>query len=181
MNFFNKTTRAQNIISKNSYMEGTILKVWNRKGSKFIKGLIINQNFISGQILVNKNMIKFLGCYRWRALCQTVSSRHHVLWPPLTQTMLCRKLCVMYNTNGNVHLGFTVWDVYMNGNVCLRFTVWDVHTNGNDWASIIVCDGSPDRTWALFAPRVWPKALSRTVSGSCGKDPPIAHTGKATV
>ena len=48
----------------------------------------------------------------------------------------------------------TVCFVYTNGNIYLGFTVWDVHTNGNDWASIIVCDGSLDRTRALFAPRV---------------------------
>src|SRR3989337_4595789 len=58
------------------------------------------------------------------------------------------------HTNGNIWLGFTVWDVHMNGNVCLGFTVWDVHTNENDWACIIVCDGSPNHTHALFAPRV---------------------------
>ena len=71
----------------------------------------------------------------------------------ITDDVMRKTVCFVY-TNENVCLGFTVWDVYMNRNVYLGFTVWDVHTNGNDWARIIVCDGSPDRTRALFAPRV---------------------------
>ena len=93
----------------------------------------------------------------------------------ITDDVMRKTVCFVY-TNGNVSLGFTVLDVYTNGNVYLGFTVWDVHTNGNDWASIIVCDVSPDRTRALLTPHVWPKALSRTISGSCGKDPPLSHT-----
>ena len=37
------------------------------------------------------------------------------------------------------------------------------------------------RTRPHFAERVCPEGISPTVSGSCGKDPPIAHTHLATV
>ena len=108
--------------------------------------------------------------------------------------------------NGNVILGLTVWDVHTNGNVFLRLAVWNVHTNGNisrgltvwdvvttenDFACIIVffehyC--TYNRIWSLsgrtrphFAERVCQEVRSPTVSGSCGKDPPITHTHLATV
>ena len=71
----------------------------------------------------------------------------------ITDDVMRKTVCFVYMKR-NICLGFIVWDVYTNGNVYLGFTMWDVHTNGNDWASIIVCDGSPDRTRALFAPRV---------------------------
>ena len=39
-------------------------------------------------------------------------------------------------------------------------------------------DASPDRTWPQPGSQ---EGLSPTISGSCGKDPPIAHTHLATV
>ena len=47
-----------------------------------------------------------------------------------------------------------VCDVHTNGNVYLGFAVWDAENISNDWCRILVCDGSPDHTRALFAPRV---------------------------
>ena len=47
-----------------------------------------------------------------------------------------------------------VCNVHTNGNVYLGFAVWDGENISNDWCHILVCDGSPDRTRALFAKRV---------------------------
>ena len=75
--------------------------------------------------------------------------------------------------NGNVFLGLTVCDIHTNENVFLGFTVWDVHANGNNWVSM------PRSIAHELA--VCHEGLSPTVSGSCGKDPPITHTHLATV
>ena len=56
MKYFKRATKSHNI--KKIYMEGRILE--NRKQKRPNK----IRNFISGQILLNKNMIKFLGCYK---------------------------------------------------------------------------------------------------------------------
>ena len=73
------------------------------------------------------------------------------------------------------------WDspcgMYIPTKMFLRFTVWDVHTYGNDWVSM-ACQIAHE----LILPQpVCQEGLSPTVSGSCGKDPPIAHTHLATV
>ena len=81
------------------------------------------------------------------------------------------------NTITNDLTGKIVCDIHTNGNVFPGFTVWDVHTNENDWASM-------PRLIAhelIFPPPMWPEGLSPKVSGSCAKDPPIAHTHKATI
>ena len=65
----------------------------------------------------------------------------------------------------------------MNGNVFLGFTVWDVHTNGNDWVLM-----SHTIAHELILPEpVWQEGLSPAVSWSCGNDPPISNTHLATV
>ena len=79
--------------------------------------------------------------------------------------------------NGNVFLGLTVCDIHKNGNVFLGFTVWDVHTNENNWVSM----PRPIEHELILPQPVCQEGLSPTVSGSCGKDPPIAHTHLATV
>jgi hypothetical protein len=87
--------------------------------------------------------------------------------------------------DGNAITDDVIWeivcDVHTNGNVYLGFAVWDAENIPNDPCRILGCDGSPDRTRAPFAMRVRPEVLSQTVSGSCGMDPPIAHTVQATV
>ena len=40
---------------------------------------------------------------------------------------------------------------------------------------------APGRTRPHFAERVCQEGISPTVSGSCGKDPPIAHTHLAAI
>ena len=79
--------------------------------------------------------------------------------------------------NGNVLLGLTVCDIHTNGNVLLGFTVWDVHMNGNNWVSM----PRPIAHELIFSQHVCQDSLSPTVSRSCGKDHPIAHTHSATV
>ena len=65
----------------------------------------------------------------------------------------------------------------MNGNDFLGFTVWHVHTNKNNWVSM-----PRQIAHKLILPQpVSQEGLSPMVSGSCGKDPPIAHTHLATV
>ena len=69
--------------------------------------------------------------------------------------------------------------------------MWDVLTTGNDFAYIIVFFEHyytyfciwvlVGRTLSHFAERVRQEGISPTVFGSCGKDPPIAHTNSATV
>ena len=93
--------------------------------------------------------------------------------------------------NRNVFLGLTVWNVHTYRNICLGLTVWDVLTTGNDWACIIVffkhyCTYLciwvlAGRTRPHFAERVCQDGISPTVSGSCGKGPPIAHIHLATI
>ena len=58
-----------------------------------------------------------------------------------------------------------------------RFTVWDVHTNDDDWASM----PRPTAHELIWPQPVSQEGLSPTIPGSCGKDPPIAHTHLATV
>ena len=58
-----------------------------------------------------------------------------------------------------------------------RITVWDVHTYGNDWVSM----PRPIAHELILPQPVSQEGLSPTISGSCGKDPPIAHTHLATV
>ena len=89
-------------------------------------------------------------------------------------------------TNGNVFLAAIVWDVYTNRKVSRGLTVWDVLTTGNEFACIIVFFEhyiTYSCIWLLagctrphFADRVCQEGISPTVSGSCGKDPLIAHT-----
>ena len=88
-------------------------------------------------------------------------------------------------TNGNIFPGLTVWDVHKNGNVFLGLTVCYIHTNGNVFLGFTVWDvhtygfhASPDHTRPQPGSH---EGLSPTISGSCGKDPPIAHTHLATV
>ena len=47
------------------YMKRKILKDRYRKGLKIIKEPNIIQNFISSQLLFNKNVVKNLGCYKF--------------------------------------------------------------------------------------------------------------------
>ena len=73
--------------------------------------------------------------------------------------------------------GKIVCDVPANRNIFLGATMWDVYMNGNDWVSM-------PRQIAhecILPQPVCQEGLSPTVSGSCGKDPPIAHTHLATV
>ena len=70
-----------------------------------------------------------------------------------------------------------MWDVHTYRNVFLGFTMWDVHTYGNDWVSM----PRPIAHELILPQPVSQEGLSPTVSGSCGKDPPIAHTHLATV
>ena len=89
-------------------------------------------------------------------------------------------------TNGNVFLAATLWDVYTDGNVSRGLTVWDVLTTGNYFAYIIVFFEHhwtyfciwvlADRTRPHFAESVCQEGISLTVSGSCGKDPPLSPT-----
>lgn len=83
----------------------------------------------------------------------------HMWCLSLSQTSLCRKLCVMH---------------YTNAKVCLKFIVWDAEHNWHGLSHIIVCDSSPDHTPALLL-RV---CDTDDLSGSCGMDPPIAHLSK---
>ena len=68
-------------------------------------------------------------------------------------------------------------DIHTNGNVFLAFIVCDVHTNRNDWVSM----PRPIAHELILPHTVCQEGLSSTVSGSCGKDPPIAHTHLAMV
>ena len=79
--------------------------------------------------------------------------------------------------NRNVFLGLTMCDIHTNGNVFLGFTMWDVHKNGNDW----VLMPRPIAHELILPQPMSQEVLSPTVSGSCGKDPPIAHTHLAMV
>ena len=74
--------------------------------------------------------------------------------------------------NGNIFLGLTVCDIHTNGNIFLGFTMWDVHTNGNDW----VWMPRPIAHELIWPQPVSQEGLSSTISGSCGKDPPITVT-----
>ena len=63
MKWFKNTTKANNILQKFLYGGKNFGKTENRNYSKINKRPSIIQNFISGLILLNKNMVKFLGCY----------------------------------------------------------------------------------------------------------------------
>ena len=90
--------------------------------------------------------------------------------------------------NGNVFLGLTVCDIHTNENVFLGFTMWDVHTYGNDFLGLPCGMYIPTEMIGFrclarshMAPACSLEGLSLTISRSCGKDPPIAHTHLATV
>ena len=103
---------------------------------------------------------------------------HKTVWDVRTNGNFFPGLTVWdVHKNGNVFLGLTVCDIHMNGNVFLGFTVWDVHTNEIDW----VLMPRPIAHELILPQPVCQEGLSPTVSGSCGKDPPIAHTHLATV
>ena len=103
---------------------------------------------------------------------------HKTVWDVHTNGNVFPGLTVWdVHKNENVFVGLTVCDIHTNENVFLGFTVWDVRTNANDWVSM-------PRLIAheLILPQpVSQEGLSPTISRSCGKDPPIAHTHLATV
>ena len=88
-----------------------------------------------------------------------------------------KTVCIASTRTSDGLLNLDRSDTHRNGNVFLGYTMWDVHTNGNDWVSM-----RRPIAHELILPRpVSQEGLSPTVSGSCGKDPPIAHTHLATV
>ena len=110
--------------------------------------------------------------------------------------ILMAKIVCDVHANGNVFLGFTMWDVHKNGNVFLGLTVWNVHNKRKRLFGTNCVGCTYDRnqlglynrisslgrcTRPHFVERVCQEGLTPTVSGSCGKDPPIAVTHLATV
>ena len=103
---------------------------------------------------------------------------HKTMWDVHTNGNVFPGLTVWdVHKNGNVFLGLTVCDIHTNGNVLLGFTAWDVHTNGTDWVSM----PRPIAHELILPQPVCQEGLSLTISGSCAKEPPIAHTHLATV
>ena len=103
---------------------------------------------------------------------------HKTVWDVHTNGNVFPGLTVWdVHKNGNVFLGLTVCDIHTNGNVFLGFTVWDIHTNRNDWVSM----PRPIAHELIWPQPVSQEGLSSTISGSCGKDPRIAHTHLAMV